>query len=143
MATEDSSLTVGQRAAERRLTWLLRVAAGLLLLAGPFAFMPHAWMSAVHEWLGLGTLPELPIIGYLTRSVSALYAFYGLITLWISADVRRYGPLIDLLGLGNILFGGFMLLLDRVVTMPRFWVLIEGPFIITFGAAILLLRRRM
>jgi hypothetical protein len=36
-----------------------------------------------------------------------------------------------------------MLLLDRVVTMPRFWILIEGPFIIAFGSAILLLRRRM
>jgi hypothetical protein len=137
------AITERQRAAERRLAWLLRVAAGLLLLAGPFAFLPHAWMSGVHQWLGLGGLPELPIIGYLTRSVSALYAFYGLITLWISADVRRYGPLIDLLGLGNILFGGFMLILDRVVTMPRFWILIEGPFIIAFGCALLLLRRRM
>lgn len=113
------------------------------MLAGPFAFMPHSWMSTVHEQFGLGPLPELPIIGYLTRSVSALYAFYGVITLWVSRDVRRYGPLIDLLGLGNVLFGGFMLLLDRVVTMPRFWILIEGPFIIACGSAILLLRRRM
>jgi hypothetical protein len=137
------AITERQRAAEWRLSWLLRVAAGLLMLAGPFAFMPHSWMSTVHEQFGLGTLPELPIIGYLTRSVSALYAFYGVITLWVSRDVRRYGPLIDLLGLGNVLFGGFMLLLDRVVTMPRFWILIEGPFIIAFGAAILLLRRRM
>jgi hypothetical protein len=129
--------------AERRLAWVLRLAAGLLLLAGPFALMPHDWMSAIHQWLGLGTLPEMPIVGYLTRSVSALYAFYGLITLWVSRDVRRYGPLIDLLGLGNVVFGGFMLLLDRLVTMPRVWILIEGPFIIPFGAAILLLRRRM
>src|SRR5262245_10681425 len=108
-----------QSSAERALAWSLRLAAGLLLLAGPFAFMPHDWMSAVHEWLGLGPLPELPIVGYLTRSVSALYAFYGVITLWISRDVRRYGPLIDMLGIGNVVFGGFMLLLDRLVTMPR------------------------
>ncbi len=142
MVSEDAT-TERQRAAERRLVWLLRAAAGLLMLAGPFAFLPHGWMSTVHERFGLGPLPELPIVGYLTRSVSALYAFYGVITLWISRDVRRYGPLIDLLGLGNVLFGGFMLLLDRVVTMPRFWILIEGPFIIAFGSAILLLRRRM
>jgi hypothetical protein len=26
-------------------------------------FMPHCRMDACHRWLGLGTLPEMPIIG--------------------------------------------------------------------------------
>lgn len=121
---------------------VLRAAAGLLLLAAPFTLLPQETMAALHARLGLGELPALPIVGYLTRSVSALYAFYGLIVLVVSFDVRRYGPLITVLGLGSIGFGAFMLVVDRFVQMPRAWVLIEGPFTIVVGTLILVLQQR-
>ena len=51
---------------ERTLVWLLRLSAVLLLTAIVPAVMPFAWMKAIHRLLGMGELPEGPIIGYLT-----------------------------------------------------------------------------
>jgi hypothetical protein len=59
--------------AERLLVVLLRTIAAAGALAIVPTFMPHGWMNACHRWLGLGELPETPIIVYLTRSLSAMY----------------------------------------------------------------------
>jgi hypothetical protein len=64
---------------ERLFVLLLRVAAGVLLLAFPAALLPFAWMQAAHGWLGLGELPDQSILPYLTRSLSG---FYG-IHIWV------------------------------------------------------------
>lgn len=61
--------------AERVLFWLLRLNAGVLLLALPCALLPFAWMDAVHrDALGLGPLPDLPITRYMARSLSLEFA---------------------------------------------------------------------
>ena len=45
-------------------------------------------MAWVHrEVLGLGPLPDMPIIRYMGRSLSILYATYGLITLYITIEL--------------------------------------------------------
>ena len=67
--------------ADRVLFWLLRVNAGVLLLALPCALLPFAWMDAVHrEALGLDSLPDSPITRYLARSLSLVYAMRGACT---------------------------------------------------------------
>ena len=130
--------------AEKALVILLRVSAGLLLLALGPVFFPHAWMAAINRAMGLGELPEMAIVGYLTRSLSAMYAFHGALVLCVSLDVRRYRPfIICLAGLGMV-FGVFMLSLDVVLRMPWSWTVCEGPCIFVLCAAILTLavRRR-
>ena len=55
----------------RLLRWLLVACGVMTLLALPAVFLPQAAMDAIHRSLGLGPLPEGPIVLYLARSLSA------------------------------------------------------------------------
>src|SRR5687768_13106421 len=90
----SSSRPAGTTAPERRLALFLRWTAALLLLALPAVVLPHAWMDAIHQWLGLGPLPELPMVAYLARSESALYGVLAALYWHAAGDVRRYLPLL-------------------------------------------------
>jgi hypothetical protein len=125
--------------AERNLVLFLRACAALLLLALVPVVMPFAWMDAVHRAMGLGELPDVPIVGYLTRSASALYAMHGGLVLFLSFDVRRYRPVIVLLAALCLPFGVAMVVLDAAVGMPAFWTACEGPVIVTLGCVLLYL----
>src|SRR3989304_1968996 len=122
--------------AEKILVILLRLCAGVLLLAIAPVFFPHGWMAAINRAAGLGELPHTAIVGYLTRSLSALYAFHGVIVLCLSWDVRRYLPLILWFSAVAMAFGVFMLALDISLGMPRPWIIGEGPLIIGIYAVI-------
>ena len=122
---------------EKALVVLLRAAAVLLLTALIPAVMPFAWMQGIHRQLGMGELPQGPIIGYLTRSLSAMYAFHGALVLFVSLDVRRFLPVVKCLAVLCIVFGMGMIVLDVMVGMPMFWILGEGPFIIVLGGVML------
>lgn len=122
--------------AEKILAVILRCSAGLLLLALAPIFFPHSWMAAINRAIGLGELPDTAIVGYLTRSLSALYAYHGALLLYLSLDVRRYLPLIRCLAVVNMVFGALLLSLDIYLGMPRPWTIGEGPFIIGLSAAI-------
>jgi hypothetical protein len=128
--------------AEKALVVLLRVAAVLVMTAVVAVVMPFEWMAAIHRALELGELPEGPIVGYLTRSASALYALHGVLVLYVSFDVRRYLPLVKCLAVLSLVFGAVMLPLDYLVGLPIQWVLCEGPFIIALGAVLLWLAVR-
>jgi hypothetical protein len=129
--------------AERLLVWLLRLGGLSTLLALPASFLPFAWMDAIHQRVGLGPLPDVPITGYLTRSLSWFYAMHGALWLFLSTDVWRYRLLIRLLFALNIAFGVGLVLLDWRVGMPLPWTLCEGPLIILFSLALLWLLRRV
>jgi hypothetical protein len=122
---------------EKTLIVLLRLAGVLLLTAVIPAVMPFAWMKDSHRLLGMGELPEGPIMDYLTRSLSALYALHGALVFFVSLDVRRYLPFVKFLAVVSVVFGAGMLVLDIAVGMPLPWVLGEGPFIILLGGALL------
>ena len=128
---------------EKALVMLLRAAAILLLTAVIPAFMPSAWMNEIHRLLGMGELPEGPIMGYLTRSLSAMYAMHGALVFFVSLDVRRYLPVVTCLAVLGIVFGFGMVVLDVVVGMPLPWVLCEGPFIVVLGGMLLWLAGRV
>ena len=127
--------------AERILVILLRAIAVAASLALVPVFMPHAWMDAIHCWLGLGTLPETPIIVYLTRSLSAMYAFHAGLLWIVSRDVRRYAALIVYVGLALVVFGAIMLWIDIRAGLPVYWIVGEGPFTSGMGLVLLRLQR--
>ncbi len=128
---------------ERALVILLRIAAVILLTALIPSVMPFAWMKDLHRQLGMGELPEGPIIGYLTRSLSAMYALHGAIVLFVSWDVGRYLPVVKCLAVLAIAFGAAVLVLDVTVGMPPAWTASEGPFVIVLGGVLLWLARRV
>lgn len=128
---------------ERMLVVLLRAIAVAAALAVVPVFMPHAWMDACHRWLGLGPLPEKPVIVYLTRSLSAMYVFHGGLLWIVAGDVRRYAALVTYLAAAFTAFGIVTLWIDVHAGLPWPWVASEGPLGIAFGVAMFALKPKV
>jgi hypothetical protein len=127
---------------ERILVWLLRLGGAVMLTALAAIVMPFDWMNLIHQRAGLGELPHVPIVGYLTRSISALYALHGALLVFLAGDVRRYLPVVRFLAMAGAVFGGVMLGIDWAVGMPSQWTVAEGPYVIALSAVILWLTGR-
>jgi hypothetical protein len=121
---------------------VLRVLGGVDLLALVAVVMPRGWMAQGHAWAGLGELPTAPIVGYLGRSASFLYALHGATVLFISFDVARYRPLITFLAIIALAHGAVMLGIDLAEGMPLWWTVVEGPGFTATGAVVLSLQVR-
>src|SRR5690348_18350829 len=77
---------------------LLRLTGAFEILAFIAVVMPRSWMEISHEWLGLGQMPDGPVLMFLIRQASYTYGVHG-ISLWVLArDVKRFRPLIILNG---------------------------------------------
>lgn len=129
--------------AERVLVWLLRVLGVLTLLALFAIVMPTDWMASVNDRLGLEPLARTPLTEYLTRSLSAVYALFGAMTLFVSRDVRRYQPLVAFTGLLTVLLGFFFTVLDSWAGLPASWTWFEGPPTVLLGIAMVWLARQV
>ena len=69
------------------LTALLRLT-GVAMLGGlVFVFCPFAWMQRIHTGIGMGELEYTPLMSYLTRTLSAMYAVVGATLLSPQIDV--------------------------------------------------------
>jgi hypothetical protein len=121
--------------AERALLWLVRVEAVVLLAAVPAVVLPTSWMATVHDAVGLGELPRAPIVEYLTRSASWVYASWGFFYAYAGFDVRPYLRLLRYLAVTKALFGLGVLALDGWVGMPTVWTAVEGPGIFAVALA--------
>ncbi len=128
---------------ERFFKLFLRLTGSVALLALFAVFMPYSWMNAIHQWLGLGEMPSEPIVGYLARSTSAFYAFFGCLLWCLSFNLNRYQTVIHFLGAASIVFGVILFIIDLREGLPLYWSLIEGPVNIIFGAIIFVLSRRL
>ncbi len=121
----------------------LRILGSGSLLALVFVAAPYAWMDAIHQGLGMGKLPEEPVVGYLARSTSAFYAVLGGLVWLVSFDLKRYRPVLAYLGATTVVFGLALGVIDWVERMPLFWKTVEGPIDVAFGIAILRMSRRV
>lgn len=113
-----------------------------MLCALAFVFCPFEWMAAIHGRLGLGQLAYTPLMSYLTRTLSAMYASMGAILLLVSFDVRRYLPLIRLFACLALAGGVGVTILDAVIGLPWFWTAAEGPLTIVLGLILVGLSRK-
>ncbi len=128
--------------ADAALKLVLRVVGGVELCAVPFILFPLGWMDAVHQRLGLGPLPQGVIVEYMARTLSALYAVHGAVTVFLSTDVARYRPAIACLGVVNITLGACLLAVDVAAGCPWMWTAVEGPVVAAGGGLIAWLARR-
>ncbi len=129
--------------AETVLRWLLIVLGVFAATAVIPMVMPFSWMQAGNDWLGLEPLAETPLAQYLTRSLSAVYALIGALTIYLGLNVRRYRDLIAFVGwltafLGVALFG-----IDLAAGLPAAWTWGEGPPTVVVAAVIVWLARRV
>jgi hypothetical protein len=121
----------------RVVAWILRALGMVDLLALVAVVMPASWMAATHAWAGLGELPGEPVVGYLARSTSALYALHGLLIVYISFDVARYWTLIRFFASVAVVHGLVMFGIDLSQGMPAWWTCVEGPSFAATGALVL------
>lgn len=128
---------------EQLLRFFLRVLGTSALTAAFFVCVPDAWMDAIHQQLGLGKLPDLPIVSYLTRSTSAFYALLGGLLWVVSFDLRRHRVVLRYLGVAIVVFGLALFVVDWQAGLPLWWRFWEGPIDCAFGIVILYLSSRI
>ena len=80
--------------------------------------MPTDSMADVNDWLGLEPLHRSPLTEYLTRSLSAIYALFGALTIYVSRDVRHHAGFVAFAGILVVLLGIFFTALDFWAGMP-------------------------
>ena len=124
---------------ERATVLVLRVLGCVDVLALAAVVVPQAWMAKGHSWAGLGDLPTVPILGYLSRSASFLYVLHGAMVLFISFDLPRYRRLVTFLA-AALVHGAVMLGIDLAEGMPLWWAVVEGPAFAATGGVVLALQ---
>ena len=125
------------------LRFLLRLFGTSSLFALVFVAAPHSWMATIHAGLGMGPLPDSPVVWYLARSTSAFYAILGGLFWLVSFDPPRYRSVLIYLGSALTLLGLTLFVIDVCEGLPLFWTLWEGPIVTLFGVAILVSSRRL
>jgi hypothetical protein len=128
---------------ETFLRGFLRVLGASSLTAAFFVCVPDAWMDTIHQRLGLGKLPDVPIVSYLARSTSAFYALLGGLLWVVSFDLRRHRAVLRYLGVAIVMFGVALFIIDWQVGLPLWWRFWEGPIVCAFGTVILLAGSRI
>jgi hypothetical protein len=101
--------------------------------------MPFSWSAATHRWLGLGEMPNAPVVQYLARSVSALYALLSALCLVMASDLERYRPMLRFFGVALAVLGVVFTVVDLMAGMRWWWTVIEGPLALPAGALLLFL----
>ena len=128
---------------ERLLSWLLRLAGSVEILAFFAVVMPRSWMEVSHAWLGLGEMPRGPIIMFMIRQASYTYGFHG-VSLWVVAsDVARFRTLVLLNGIAYLLAAPVFFLIDFTTGMPWWWTVGDAWGCGLLGIAVLLLTSKV
>lgn len=125
------------------LAWLLILLGVLAATAVVPMLMPFSWMQAANDWLGLEPLERTPLAEYLTRSLSALYCFFGVLTIYLGRNVSRYSELIGVIGWLTAFLGLALTGIDRAAELPAAWFWSEGPPTVAVGLVIVWLARRV
>jgi len=121
---------------------ILRLFGTSSLFALVFVAAPRGWMQEIHVALGMGEMPDAPVVWYLARSASAFYAILGGLFWVLSFDPAGHRTVLRYLGWAIVLFGLSLYLIDYLEGLPLFWWTFEGSVVTTFGAAILVLTPR-
>lgn len=126
---------------QRLLAWLLRLAGAVEILAFLAVVMPRPFMETSHAWLGLGKMPEGPILMFMIRQASYSYGMHG-VSLWVLAtDVDRFRPLVILNGVAFLLAAPVFFFIDYTSGMPLWWTLGDTASCAFFGGSLLALSR--
>jgi hypothetical protein len=123
---------------DRRLRLFLILVGVADLLAIVVVFLPATWLGWAHETVGLGSLPEGRIVGYLARSTSLLYGIHGAMLLVLASDVAVYRTLIRWYGRVIAVAGVLLVGVDIAESMPVWWTAFEGIAVVGIGIVILM-----
>ena len=128
---------------EKSLIFILRVSGIMLITAFVGVILPYNTMARIHQQIGLGEFPSLPILNYLARSVSFFYFIHGVIVLYISFNLTRYLEFLKLLCYLGFAFGIALFIIDFQSPMPPSWSWGEGSIIISLNLLVYILLIRL
>lgn len=114
-----------------------------MLLAVFAIFMPTRWMAVTNDWLGLEEFPASPLVDYLTRSLSMMYALQGGLMILLSFDLKRYRPVLLYVSITTVVGGLLLTGIDLHAGLPTYWTLTEGPPVAILGLLLVWLVRRI
>ena len=117
----------------RLLVALLRFEGAMEMLAFIAVVMPHAWMAAAHQWLGLGVLPDFPLLDYMIRSASFLYGLHGVLLWMLAKDTKRFRPLIIYAAASYLASVLVFAMIDLRDGMPWWWTGAEIASVLSYG----------
>jgi len=127
---------------ERLLVWLLRLCGAVEIFAFIAVVMPRSWMEILHAWIGLGAMPEGPVLMFMIRQASYTYGVHG-VSLWlIASDVKRFHAFVVFNAIAFLVAAPVFFLIDFTSGMPWWWTMSDPVSCGLFGAALLLLSRR-
>jgi hypothetical protein len=126
--------------AESGLKWLLRFIGLGTIPAFIAAVMPQSWLAHMVNKAEPGASVGI-LVTYLARGLMAMYFLIGLQCFVFAADIKRYRPLIWLLGVGTLIVAliGLIVLFSTVPPGHRtgfFWI-VFGDFAEGFAQAVL------
>jgi len=127
--------------AESGLKWLLRFIGLGTIPAFIAAVMPQSWLAHMVNKAAPGTSVGI-LVTYLSRGLMAMFFLIGLQCFVFASDIKRYRPLIWLLGVGSLIVApiGLIVLFAGVAPDHRvgfFWY-VFGDFAEGFAQAVLL-----
>jgi len=125
----------------RLLAWLLRLVGACEILAFLAVVMPRSWMEVSHTWLGMGVMPDGPLVMFMVRQASYTYGVHGVSLLVLASDVVRFRKLVVLNGIAFLLAGPVFFWIDWTSGMPWWWTVADPLSCAFTGAGILLLDR--
>ncbi|WP_148618642.1 hypothetical protein [Mariniblastus fucicola] len=128
--------------AEKVLSWLMMIVGCGLMVAFLFMLLPPQQMASMHEWLGLGELPDAPITFYLARSTSMLYGIHGALMFICGRNVKKHADLMPVFGWLHFVIGVVMIGIDVTSGMPWWWTTFEGAPIAATGLVVVWLSKK-
>ena len=128
---------------KKALIVILRLSGLLLITAFIAAVLSYETMARIHEQIGLGNFPKMPILDYLARSVSFFYGMHGVVILYISFNLMRYLQFLKLFCYLGFAFGIAIFFIDITAPMPTYWSFGEGPFIMSLNMVVYVLVMRL
>ncbi len=130
-----------QTTSARRLAMLLRWGGSIEMLAFLAVAAPRDWLADIHEGLGMGTMPQEPVVHFLVRQVSLFYGLHGVLLWVLASNVVRFQPVIRFISYTFLLYGPTFFLIDWMSGIPLWWT-ISDPIVCTiFGFWLLQLNR--
>lgn len=124
---------------KRLLVWLLRVVGAVEILAFIAVVMPRSWMEISHEWLGMGVMPDGPLVMFMIRQASYAYGMHGISMFVIASNVVRFRPFVILNGISFLLAAPVFFLIDYTSGIPFWWTINDTLTCAFFGVALLAL----
>ncbi len=128
--------------APKRIIWLTRwlyLVAVIQCSALFAALMPHIWVDACAEFMGVEPLPHTPLAGYLARLSSMMYVMHGATLLIVARHLPQSLFMVRPLGLVSLLLAGVMLWIDSIEHMPVVWTWVEFLAITSNGLVMVFL----